>query len=410
MIFSFLYTMTNKSSVLIAATHPLQCTGYARVGATLANGLVSRGHAVTYWGYQNLTPASGRSIHPSINVLDVGALTQDPWGFGEAQFGDTLRQLQDIDVIILYNDVMVINRFLDAIPAENTKKVICYVDMVHDDEDLAMISNIVDRCDQVWVFADHWKTEVLRLDPKIPVHVVPHGIDAGLLTMGDDMSKVDARAMLRIPQDVFVVVNTNRNSYRKALDLTIDGFVRFWKTHRDSVLVLNNNEATDSGYNITQVIVAVCHRLNISDDDLHTILDTVILRIANGGFMPDSMLAALYTASDVGLNTCLGEGFGLCQLEGACLGRPQIATKTGGLCDILKDEPHILIEPTIRMMLPRGFILHSGTLDIPNPEDVCQALTQTYESKQPSYDPTPMRETYCWDSILDDVCTYVLLP
>lgn len=387
---------------MIAATHPLQCTGYARVGATLANGFVDRGHEVTYWGFQNLSPMSGRAIHPKINVLDVGAITGDPWGFGESKLAETVSAIRP-DCLILYNDVMVLNRFLDmldAIPKDQRPTIVCYVDLVHDDQDPRLVHGVVTRCDHVWVFADHWRDALLKTYPDASVKTVPHGMDATMLEI--TMTKHEARDLLSIPKDAFVVVNTNRNSYRKAIDLTIDSFLRFWTTHRDAVLVLNNNEATESGYDMTYVIISCCRRLGL-ENEIDTILNRVILRIQNGGFMPDRMIAALHIASDVGVNTCLGEGFGLCQLEGACLGRPQIATKTGGLIDILGDDPaHHLIEPSIHLMLPRGFVMHSGVLDIPDTKDVTTALEHIYDTR-PVVETDAIRRKYDWKTILDEI-------
>jgi len=401
----------HSKHIVIAATHPLQCTGYARVGATLANGFVARGHRVTYWGYQNLAPTSNRTINPSVNVIDVGAMVGDGWSFGEHAFPQTVSAIKP-DTLLLYNDVMVLNRFLDAVDAQyptsidgtrhpSKPTIACYVDLVHDDQDPRLVDGIVRRADSVWVFAPHWRDHLVAMYPDRTgdIHVVPHGMDETMLEVGDALTKLDARKSLGIPDDVFMVVNTNRNSYRKALDLTVDAFLRFWNTHRDAVLVLNNNEHTDSGYDITSTIISTCRRLGI--DDLETVLNTAILRIQNGGFMPDDAVAKLHIASDVGVNTCLGEGFGLCQLEGACLGRPQIATNTGGLVDILNnDDVHHLIEPSVHLTLPRGFVAHSGTLDIPDPKDVAKALDAVYDSR-PDVDTTNIRQTYDWTAILD---------
>lgn len=400
---------------MIAATHPLQCTGYARVGSTLANGFADRGHAVTYWGYQNLAPTSGRTMNTSVNVIDVGAMVGDGWSFGEQVFPRTVSAIKP-DRVLLYNDVMVLNRFLDALDAQfptsadgtrhpSKPRIICYVDLVHDDQDPRLVDGIVRRSDNVWVFAPHWRDHLLRMYPDRAgdIHVVPHGMDTDMIRYGDDLTKSTARQSLGIPEDAFVVINTNRNSYRKALDLTIDAFLRFWKTHADAVLVLNNNEHTDSGYDITHAVVSACHRLGI--EDLEHVLNTAILRIQNGGFMPDTAVTALHIASDVGVNTCLGEGFGLCQLEGACLGRPQIATKTGGLIDVLdfgEDNVHQLIKPTVHLTLPRGFVEHSGTLDIPDPKDIAKALEHVYASR-PAVNTSNIRQKYDWASILDRV-------
>jgi glycosyltransferase involved in cell wall biosynthesis len=400
-------TSENEKSVLIAATHPLQCTGYARVGAALANGLAQRGWRVTYWGFQNLAAASGRWIDPRINVLDVGHVSGDAWGFGEAHLPQAIRE-SGADTVILYNDLMVVNRFLDHIHADlgaSRPRLVAYIDVVHDDEDTALLASIVSRVDTVWVFAGHWKEHLAARFPHglPPVHVVPHGMDPALLRV--DATQAEARRAIGLPESLgFLVLNTNRNSYRKALDLSIDAFLLFWKTHPDSALLLNNNGAIESGYSIPDLVMASCRRLGIQDMD--KVLREVVLGLPNGGFVDDRTLVLLHLASDVGLNTCLGEGFGLCQLEGACLGRPQIATQTGGLGDILRDQPpHVLIQPAIHLALPRGFVAHCGTLDIPDPRDVAEALETLYNNNKAAETAATLcvkfRERYDWDAIID---------
>ena len=411
----------DPSSIMLAATHPLQCTGYARVGASIANGLAERGHTVTYWGYQNLAPSSGRFVHGNVNVVDVGAIVRDGYSFGIDQFPKAV-SVVDPDILLLYNDVMVLNQFLDALDgqfptsADGTRhpskpsKVVCYVDLVHDDQDHRLVDGIVRRADEVWVFAAHWRDHLLKTYPDnaTRIHVVPHGMDPSLIEYGEKLTKTEARNQLNIPEGAFVIVNMNRNSYRKALDISIDSFLRFWKDHRDAVLVLNNNAGTDSGYDIEPVILSICRRLGL-EDDVATIFETAILRFQNGGFMPDSAIAALHVACDLGLNTCLGEGFGLCQLEGACLGRPQIATKTGGLINILEtDTAHQLIEPRIHLTLPRGFVIHSGTMDIPDPVDVTNAIQVVYDTR-PTVDVTSIRERYNLTSIIDNTSSVLTL-
>jgi hypothetical protein len=60
--------------------------------------------------------------------------------------------------------------------------------------------------------------------------------------------------------------------------------------------------------------------------------------------LSDTDIYNIYNASDVGLNSCDGEGFGLCNYEHASLGKPQILSKTGGLVDFFNDENSLLCE------------------------------------------------------------------
>ena len=397
-----------KPSILIAATHPQQCTGYARVGCTLANGLAERGWRVHYWAYQNLAPESQRHVHPEVEMLDVAKIVGEPLSFGEHVLPETIESLKP-DVVLLYNDVMVLNRFLDRICKFVTghrfpvhrPKIVSYLDLVHDNEHAGMVRGVVDRSDRVWVFSEHWKRHAFSTDDTIDV--IPHGIDPSLLEAADSVSQSEARKALGFPEDAFLVVNTNRNSYRKALDLSIEGFLRFWKSTSDDgtrkCLILNNNSTVEGGYDIPHLVHTCCVRLGICD--IEDVMSNMVLGFQNGGFIADRHMAYLYKAASAGLNSCLGEGFGLCQLEGACIGVPQVATATGGLIDMLQgDNGHVLVDPSIRLTLPRAFVDHSGTLDIPDPKDIAAGLEAVYTQKTRAPDES-MRTRHDWTAILD---------
>ena len=397
-----------KPSILIAATHPTQCTGYSRVGCTLANGLAERGWRVFYWAYQNLAPESQRRVHPEVEVLDVATIVGEPLSFGEHELPDHIQSIRP-DIVLLYNDVMVLNRFLDRIRKFVTDhrfpvhrpKIVSYLDLVHDNEHAGMVRGVVDRSDRVWVFAEHWKRHAFA--PDDPVDVVPHGIDPSLIEVADSVTQAEARRVLGLPIEGFLVVNTNRNSYRKALDLSIEGFLRFWKDRCDDApayLVLNNNAGVEGGYDIPAIVHACCVRLGIEDID--RVMTSVVLGFQNGGFVTDRNMAYLYKAASAGLNSCLGEGFGLCQLEGACIGVPQVATATGGLIDMLHGDNngHVLVNTAIHLTLPRAFVDHSGTLDVPDPRDIAKALSRVRDTGD-VLDSTAMRSRYDWVPILD---------
>jgi glycosyltransferase involved in cell wall biosynthesis len=60
--------------------------------------------------------------------------------------------------------------------------------------------------------------------------------------------------------------------------------------------------------------------------------------------MSDRDINILYNACDIGINTCDGEGFGLCQFEHAALGCPQVAPKIGGIQEFLNESNSTLID------------------------------------------------------------------
>jgi len=355
-------------SVLIATTHPLQPTGYARVGAVLANGLCALGWDVSYYGYQNLAPVAKRFIHPRIRVIDVAHHTDHPESFGTEHFSNYLEELKP-DVVLLYNDILVINRFLKCIP--ETQKIVSYVDIVHDGENQMLIQNITERSSHIMVFSQHWA----KYFPSEKTSVIPHGVDTSTFHVKDQK---ECRRALGLPDHGFIVLNTNRNSYRKALDVTIRVFLESVGAVDDAYLFLNCNSHCPSGYDIPAIIKYECEQRGLDSTHIAT---TKILGMHNSGFLTDETLNSLYNASDIMINTCVGEGFGLPQLEGKVLGIPQLVNATGGLKDICGDDA---IPPIESLHLCPGFIAHGGMMDIPDSKMFCQRLSEKYQEWQTS--------------------------
>jgi len=402
--------------VLLAATHPQQCTGYARVGTALANGLAARGIEVLYFGYQNLAGAANRDLDLRVKVVDVAMTVTDG---DRASFGfDLLPKVVEVespDVVLLYNDLLVLNAFLDSLGSYFTSgkkfKTVCYVDLVHDREDSGLLGTVNSRSDALLVFTEHWKralAEEYHVD-LTKISVVPHGLDPWLV--GSD--RAEARQRLGLPKDAFVVLNSNRNSYRKALDVTIRSFLDFYKeagAPDDAKLFLNCNAACDTGYDIPRTISNECRRLGL---DTQRVGESVILGMASAGFASDATVADLYAASDCGMNTCVGEGFGLCNMEHAAKGKPQLVTATGGLRDIFGSDA---IPPIARLDLCRGFVAHGGSMDVPDAKEFSKRLTELYRrfkdtgsagSERDRVRADLFKMRYAWGPILDDLAGFL---
>jgi glycosyltransferase involved in cell wall biosynthesis len=73
----------------------------------------------------------------------------------------------------------------------------------------------------------------------------------------------------------------------------------------------------------------------------------IILSNLNSGVqqVPESVLNDIYNASDVGLNTSLGEGWGLTSVEHAITGAPQIVPEHSACAELFSDCG--LVVPTI---------------------------------------------------------------
>jgi glycosyltransferase involved in cell wall biosynthesis len=61
--------------------------------------------------------------------------------------------------------------------------------------------------------------------------------------------------------------------------------------------------------------------------------------------LTDFDINVMYNAADVGINTCDGEGFGLCNFEQAGVGIPQVVPNIGGFKDFFNNTNSVLLEP-----------------------------------------------------------------
>jgi glycosyltransferase involved in cell wall biosynthesis len=133
----------------------------------------------------------------------------------------------------------------------------------------------------------------------------------------------------------------------------------------------------------------------------------VLLSEYIGGCVPDDMINLALNASDIGINSCGGEGFGLCNAEGAYLGVPQIVTNTGGLSDIFKDFPHMLVNPVLHMTLSSGIDFHNGELAICDYKDFADKMLFYYEHRHVldtdgKNVEKHIKATYNWDILLEN--------
>lgn len=387
--------------IFVCSTSTSQTTGYARIGHILLNDLAARGHEVTHFAFQQYPQGVDRPLHPSINVIDVQAKAKQTFGYDIV--AQEIAAIQP-DVVLVYNDVVVTSQILNALRGlPKTYTFVSYLDLVYPYQDWKLIQYIQDNADHIFVFSDRWKSNLVTMSvPAKKIDVFPHGFDDTRFT---PIPKDEARDRLRLQKDDFIVLNTNRNSYRKALDVTVRSFLTFWKAvgcPSHVKLMLNCRMDIAEGYDMLHVIRIECLKLSL---DFERVIQHTILQLGTPGLVSDETLNLLYNACDVGINTCLGEGFGLCNVEHGGLGAPQIVSNVGGLADIFGGRCPT-IDPLGHITLARCIDTHSGEIAIPDAAAFANALQTYYEDPQRmasdgSKVREHIRETYAWPSLLE---------
>ena len=113
--------------------------------------------------------------------------------------------------------------------------------------------------------------------------------------------------------NAFIVLNANRNSPRKRIDITMKMFAEFCRAKADAYLYLHMG-MRDSGCDVLKI----ARELAIETRLLLTTRDAAKPEVT------DQRLNLIYNACDVGINTSTGEGWGLVAMEHAATGAPQL--------------------------------------------------------------------------------------
>jgi glycosyltransferase involved in cell wall biosynthesis len=422
--------------IILYATYPTLSTGYARIANRIGNYLANiPGVDITHVGFEKYegVTISDRFVDPRIRLIDVASRI-DPAvdRFGTTLIKDVVEKEVRPDLVLIYNDAVVTSQMLNNFMTKDRPfKIVSYLDLVYEWECLEFLRHIDRWSDRIFVFSRFWKRHLiddLKFDAR-KIGVFEHGFDADIFR---PMDRAEARRALGLPpQNGYLVLNTNRNSYRKGLDVTIGGFLRFWKAagRPDDVhLVLNCRLDVTDGFDIPNLVKIECLKLGL---DECRVLDHHVLTLGDrSGLLTEAALNALYNACDVGLNTCVGEGFGLCNLEGAGLGIPQIVSDVGGLHDIFEGIRECRLLPARRAMyLARGIDSHGGEIRVCEPEAVAAALLDVYyasaaaPSSPPSSPSAPsstsapssaladrIARRYHWPTLLGDFAREIVAP
>tara|TARA_B110000908_G_scaffold172283_1_gene238784 strand:- start:4926 stop:6131 length:1206 start_codon:yes stop_codon:yes gene_type:complete len=333
--------------ILFLATDSLEPTGYAKIAYYLSNFLADQSGVELFYlavNYNTTVNATSRERNPKITYIDSNVEGVNDI-YGPPIIKKVIEEIKP-DIFFIYNDLIVTYRNVMELHKINHKcRVIVYLDIIYDHSNTDLIRDIETRVDDVFVFSQHW-VQYLKKGKTLP-----HWIDPKIV----HMDKNKCRTRLNIPQDDFVIINSNRNSSHKQLDITIRAFLRFYKLvpkeERSKVkLFLVSHLHTLIGCNLINAIKHECSYEGISEEDQIQILNNNILHMDS---VSDDCMYAIYNLSDVGINTASTEGFGLCNVEMGYLNKPQIVSGVGGMRDIYANVEGIgdmFIEPKLRFL------------------------------------------------------------
>lgn len=325
-------------------------TGFARVMHSLLRPLSDR------WEFHHLAinwaghPAHGFpwEIYPAAGDGDI---------YGAAKLRPLVEKVRP-DLIFLLNDLWILRDYLHALrdlPRELRPPIVAYTPVDAGPLEPGMAEG-VESLDRLVAYTEYGRSEIAgsaaelarrqEATPTRPfprLDVLPHGVDTDLFAPYDPADDAAGRRRARVELfgadsellDAFIVLNANRNQPRKRIDLTIEGFARFARDKPPDVRLYLHMGVEDAGWNI----VSLAYRHGIQDRLILTAEERFLPAV------PDEVLNRIFNACDVGINTSIGEGWGLVSFEHAATGAPQIVPGHGACRELWEGSALLLDAP-----------------------------------------------------------------
>lgn len=406
--------------VMLCGTYPVgQSNGYSRVVYYISKYLGAKSDIrLTIYGFQNYnqTQSTSRSDIPSEVILHDVLAHENPrrHGFGEKEIAEFIKKRPQ-DIVIIFNDMVITSALVSTLKAELTPeersrfKLISYMDQVYPYQKKMYINVLNENFDAVIAFTPYWRTVARELGVKLPLYVFPHGFDPELYY---PIPRELARLYYSIPSNAFVILNLNRNQPRKRWDHTIMALADVVARHQALLktspvkasrpIILMIATQLDGFWNLPEVFEYELKKRGISWDVGRQYINSV----AKPQQMTDNEINVLYNASDIGLNTCEGEGFGLCQFEHAAVGCPQVAANIGGFKEFLNNTNSILVEAKWSYYIDKQRDGIGGYAEVADPKDIADAIWKYYTNpnlvaKHGKKARQDILQHYRWETMVD---------
>jgi glycosyltransferase involved in cell wall biosynthesis len=381
-------------------------TGLTRVMHDIMRRLADR-HEIHYLG---IGYSGETKVDRGLTVYPTNPKGGDVFAAFQAQ-----RMIEELDpdLVFILHDIWCFEHYLKILgPYRDRLKIIGYIPLdgeIVNEENAAPL----ERADRVVVYTEFARKSFqgafdrlrMRRGGEFPaVDVVPHGVDLSRfhpfpqLKQACFASPARAEAKRKVfpdladPENAFIVLNASRPDKRKRIDLTLAGFARFAQGKPANVRLCLHH-AVMGGPEQAQV-GALIGQFGLKE--------RVHLNPLAGGVIGDAELNLLYNACDAGLNTSMGEGWGLVSFEHGAAGAAQIVPDHSACAELWRGRAE-MIEPA-RRYVPEFSVLEMGEVSA---EAVADALDNLYRDPQrrqhlaqAAYQ-AALNPDYTWDAVAE---------
>jgi glycosyltransferase involved in cell wall biosynthesis len=375
---------TASTKFMLVSTHAQQTTGYSKVSYNIIKELVRHTNIeVFHFGFQRFFEIGSnyRPYPAGVDVYDpakqeaADSLLPREQGFGFSQLPTYIRNTKP-DVVMIYNDAAVICQFLEKLSvltsAERASfKLVIYLDQVYRIQRPDMLARIDKEADAYFAFTEYWRQVLVAQGVKKPVHILRHGFDPHVWK---PMDRGALRKKHGIPENLFVMLNLNRNTPRKRYDIVVTALAELvarFPTKPIALLCVCDTGET-GGFPIHEIYARELIRRGVNvSEHLHKLMIT-----KSSLTYTDEMVNELYALADIGVTAADGEGFGLCQFEAMGVGVPQVVPDIGGFKDFCRTDNAMLVKPTWTEYLPYAYSGVGGEVELVAASDLCLAIEE----------------------------------
>lgn len=299
------------------------------------------------------------------------SLGGDIWGFGRLP---TFVH-QNFDFIFILNDAWVVGKYLEDIKKEYKKAeikippIVVYFPVDSKEYDKIWFKDY-DIVSKAVVYTKFGYDIVKKCMPSLDVEIIPHGVDKKNFYKLE-LPKREIKRRIYPEQeeflDSFIILNANRNQPRKRVDIAIQGFALFAEGKPENVKYYHHAGLKDAGYDVIRLV----NRLGIDDRFIVTNNSATVQKVSL------EHLNLIYNATDVGINTGSGEGWGLTNHEHAATGAPQIVPDHSACAELFED---------CGLLIPVSYWTHNVDVltigGLVKPEDVAEKLELIYTDQE----------------------------
>lgn len=333
--------------LVVFGTHPKQFNGYSKVVYEIAKEVGARHKDIELhiFGFQHFHnhPHHRNDVPASVTVFDAFAAEEPKQaGFGASVAKAYVERIRP-DVCVVFNDLMVLTSILNELKdASNRRefKVIAYIDQVYLCQRKDLLELVNQQADAAIAFTPKWRECILWQGLRLPCSVLPHGLNPRTYF---PVPRKLARRFYGLPESDFLVLNLNRNQPRKRWDTCLQAFAEVVARLPDAPIKLVVGTELTGAWNLKDVFERELRKRGVP-------VEKGMQRLVVPGhpqMLTDDETNVLYNVADIGINTCDGEGFGLCNFEQAAIGIPQIVPRVGGFMHTLDDACATLVDPVM---------------------------------------------------------------